>query len=298
MRIILITGISGSGKSVALNALEDAGYYCVDNLPPRFLPELATYLDSKGQARLAVAIDARSSRSLDEVPAIINGLTQSFDVRVLFLNASTQSLIQRFSETRRRHPLSGSPTHDADVGLHTSLGEAIERERELVSGLAEFGHQIDTSNLRANVLRAWVKSFVEQETAGLTLMFESFGFKRGVPLDADFVFDVRTLPNPYYDRELRPLTGLDQPVIDFLSAQPMVHQMIDDVGTFIAKWLPQFREDNRSYLTVAIGCTGGQHRSVFIAQTLAARFGESANVIVRHRDAPIAVDGNVAPLQT
>ncbi|WP_438395280.1 RNase adapter RapZ [Caballeronia sp. DA-9] len=298
MRIILITGISGSGKSVALNALEDAGYYCVDNLPPRFLPELAAYLDSQGQARLAVAIDARSSRSLDEVPAIINGLTQLFDVRVLFLNASTQSLIQRFSETRRRHPLSGSPTHDADVGLHTSLGEAIERERELVSGLAEFGHQIDTSNLRANVLRAWVKSFVEQETAGLTLMFESFGFKRGVPLDADFVFDVRTLPNPYYDRELRPLTGLDQPVIDFLLAQPMVHQMIDDIGTFIAKWLPQFREDNRSYLTVAIGCTGGQHRSVFIAQTLAARFGEKANVIVRHRDAPIALDGHVAPLQT
>ncbi|SAL14874.1 glmZ(sRNA)-inactivating NTPase [Caballeronia sordidicola] len=298
MRIILITGTSGSGKSVALNALEDAGYYCVDNLPPRFLPELAAYLDSQGQARLAVAIDARSSRSLDEVPAIINGLTQSFDVRVLFLNASTQSLIQRFSETRRRHPLSGSPTHDADVGLHTSLGEAIERERELVSGLAEFGHQIDTSNLRANVLRAWVKSFVEQETAGLTLMFESFGFKRGVPLDADFVFDVRTLPNPYYDRELRPLTGLDQPVIDFLLAQPMVHQMIDDIGTFIAKWLPQFREDNRSYLTVAIGCTGGQHRSVFIAQTLAARFGEKANVIVRHRDAPIALDGHVAPLQT
>jgi RNase adapter protein RapZ len=298
MRIILITGISGSGKSVALNALEDAGYYCVDNLPPRFLPELAAYLETQGQARLAVAIDARSSRSLDEVPAIINDLSQAFDLRVLFLNASTQSLIQRFSETRRRHPLSGSPAHDADVGLLTSLGEAIERERELVSGLAEFGHQIDTSNLRANVLRAWVKSFIEQETAGLTLMFESFGFKRGVPLDADFVFDVRTLPNPYYDHELRPLTGLDQPVIDFLSAQPMVHQMVDDVESFIAKWLPQFRDDNRSYLTVAIGCTGGQHRSVFIAQALAARFGDKANVIVRHRDAPIALDGHVAPLQT
>jgi len=298
MRIILITGISGSGKSVALNALEDAGYYCVDNLPPRFLPELAAYLNSQGQARLAVAIDARSSRSLDEVPAIIKDLSQAFDLRVLFLNASTQSLIQRFSETRRRHPLSGSPGHDADVGLLTSLGEAIERERELVSGLAEFGHQIDTSNLRANVLRAWVKSFIEQETAGLTLMFESFGFKRGVPLDADFVFDVRTLPNPYYDHELRPLTGLDKPVIDFLSAQPMVHQMIDDVSTFIAKWLPQFRDDNRSYLTVAIGCTGGQHRSVFIAQALAARFGDKANVIVRHRDAPIALDGHVAPMQT
>jgi UPF0042 nucleotide-binding protein len=217
---------------------------------------------------------------------------------VLFLNASTQSLIQRFSETRRRHPLSGSPVHDADVGLLKSLAEAIERERELVAGLAEFGHQIDTSNLRANVLRAWVKSFIEQESAGLTLMFESFGFKRGVPLDADFVFDVRTLPNPYYDRELRPLTGLDQPVIEYLSAQPMVHQMIDDIGTFIAKWLPQFRDDNRSYLTVAIGCTGGQHRSVFIAQALAARFGDKANVIVRHRDAPIAVDGSAAHTPT
>jgi len=298
MRIILITGISGSGKSVALNALEDGGYYCVDNLPPRFLPELAAYLAKEGQTRLAVAIDARSSLSLDEVPAIINDLSQAHDLRVLFLTASTQSLIQRFSETRRRHPLSGSPTHDADVGLLTSLAEAIERERELVAGLAEFGHRVDTSNLRANLLRAWVKRFVEQESAGLTLMFESFGFKRGVPLDADFVFDVRTLPNPYYDRELRPLTGLDQPVMDFLEAQPMVHEMIGDIGAVIAKWLPQFREDNRSYLTVAIGCTGGQHRSVYIAQALAARFGDTANVIVRHRDAPIAIDGSAAPTQT
>jgi UPF0042 nucleotide-binding protein len=287
-----------SSERVPIHAHHSDYRHFVDNLPPRFLPELAKYLDTQGQPRLAVAIDARSSRSLDEVPAIIKDLSQSFDLRVLFLNASTQSLIQRFSETRRRHPLSGSPGHDADVGLLTSLGEAIERERELVSGLAEFGHQIDTSNLRANVLRAWVKSFIEQETAGLTLMFESFGFKRGVPLDADFVFDVRTLPNPYYDHELRPLTGLDQPVVDFLSAQPMVHQMIDDVGTFIAKWLPQFRDDNRSYLTVAIGCTGGQHRSVFIAQALAARFGDKANVIVRHRDAPIALDGHVSPSQT
>jgi UPF0042 nucleotide-binding protein len=297
MRIILITGISGSGKSVALNALEDAGYYCVDNLPPRFLPELAAHLEQEGQTRLAVAIDARSSHSLDEVPAIIADLSRAYDLRVLFLNASTQSLIQRFSETRRRHPLSGSHSHEAGVGILTSLAEAIEQERDLVAGLAEFGHQIDTSNLRANVLRAWVKSFIEQETGGLTLMFESFGFKRGVPLDADFVFDVRTLPNPYYDHELRPLTGLDQPVIDFLSAQPMVQQMIDDIGAFIGKWLPQFRDDNRSYLTVAIGCTGGQHRSVYISQALAAHFRESANVIVRHRDAPIALDGVVATLQ-
>ncbi|SEI56125.1 RNase adapter RapZ [Paraburkholderia diazotrophica] len=290
MRIILITGISGSGKSVALNALEDAGYYCVDNLPPRFLPELAGYIASDGQDKLAVAIDARSGASLEDMPQMIRDLAGQHDVRVLFLNASTQALIQRFSETRRRHPLSGSPAHDADVGVLTSLAEAIERERELVAGLAEFGHQIDTSNLRANVLRAWVKRFIEQEHTGLALMFESFGFKRGVPLDADFVFDVRALPNPYYDRELRPLTGLDKPVIDFLDALPIVQQMMADIESFLQKWLPHFRDDNRSYLTVAIGCTGGQHRSVFIAETLAARFASEANVIVRHRDAPIDVD--------
>ncbi|MEM5434802.1 RNase adapter RapZ [Paraburkholderia diazotrophica] len=290
MRIILITGISGSGKSVALNALEDAGYYCVDNLPPRFLPELAAYIASDGQDKLAVAIDARSGASLEDMPQMIRDLAGQHDVRVLFLNASTQALIQRFSETRRRHPLSGSPAHDADVGVLTSLAEAIERERELVAGLAEFGHQIDTSNLRANVLRAWVKRFIEQEHTGLALMFESFGFKRGVPLDADFVFDVRALPNPYYDRELRPLTGLDKPVIDFLDALPIVQQMMADIESFLQKWLPHFRDDNRSYLTVAIGCTGGQHRSVFIAETLAARFASEANVIVRHRDAPIDVD--------
>lgn len=298
MRIILITGISGSGKSVALNALEDGGYYCVDNLPPRFLPELAAHLAKEGQTRLAVAIDARSSLSLDEVPSIIHTLSAEYDLRVLFLNASTQSLIQRFSETRRRHPLSGPPMREADVGLLNSLAEAIERERELVAGLAEYGHQIDTSNLRANVLRAWVKRFVETDAADLTLMFESFGFKRGVPLDADLVFDVRTLPNPYYDRELRPFTGRDKPIIDFLSAQPLVGEMIEDIGAFVGKWLPRFRDDNRSYLTVAVGCTGGQHRSVFIAEALAARFRDQANVIVRHRDAPIPVDGDAVHAQT
>ncbi len=292
MRIVLITGISGSGKSVALNALEDAGYYCVDNLPPRVLPELARFLAEDHQHRLAVAIDARSSKSLDEMPSLIQALSCEHDVRVLFLNASTQALIQRFSETRRRHPLSGSSSRGADIGPITSLEEAIERERELVAPLAEFGHQIDTSNLRANVLRTWVKRFIEQKNDDLVLMFESFGFKRGVPLDADFTFDVRALPNPYYDHALRPLTGLDQPVIAFLDTQPLVHQMIDDIHSFLVKWLPHFREDNRSYLTVAIGCTGGQHRSVFIAETLAKHFAHAANIIVRHRDAPVEVEAS------
>jgi UPF0042 nucleotide-binding protein len=285
MRIILITGISGSGKSVALNALEDAGYYCVDNLPPRFLPELAEFVARDGHQQLAVAIDARSGSSFRDLPGVIRGLDEKHDVRVLFLNASTQSLIQRYSETRRRHPLSraGLHTHD-EPGA--SLADAIEHERELVSGLAELGLQVDTSDLRANALRAWVKKFIEHDEAGLTLLFESFGFKRGVPLDADLVFDVRTLPNPFYDHSLRPLTGLDQPVIDFLLAVPEVHEMIGDIGAFLTKWLPRFRDDNRSYLTVAIGCTGGQHRSVFIAETLGARFASETNVLIRHRDLP------------
>jgi RNase adapter protein RapZ len=289
MRIILITGISGSGKSVALNALEDAGYYCVDNLPSRFLPDLADFLASDGNDRLAVAIDARSGSSLSDLPFMIAGLKAKHEVHLLFLTSSTQALIQRFSETRRRHPLSGLRKKTGEPGSepddsHASLADAIEYERELVSGLVEFGHQIDTSNLRANTLRAWVKKFVEHEHGGLTLMFESFGFKRGLPLDADLVFDVRTLPNPFYDHALRPLTGLDQPVINFLAEQPDVREMIEDLSAYVHKWLPRFRDDNRSYLTVAIGCTGGQHRSVYIAETLGARFAQEADVLVRHRE--------------
>ena len=316
MRIILITGISGSGKSVALNALEDVGYYCVDNLPPRFLPELTTFLAKDGCSRLAVAIDARSGSSgspLNDVARILDDLrAKGHTVRVLFLNASTQSLIARFSETRRRHPLSvGSGDAYPSLGhisaaasgtvagatsssalsatgekafAEHSLADTIEGERELLAGLTELGHQLDTSTLRANTLRAWVRTFAEHQNEGLTLMFQSFAFKKGLPLDADYVFDVRVLPNPYYDLALRPLTGLDQPVIDFLSAIPDVNEMIDDIARFLNKWMQSFKNDNRSYLTVAIGCTGGQHRSVYIAQTLAKRFGGADSVILRHRE--------------
>jgi UPF0042 nucleotide-binding protein len=283
MRIVLITGMSGSGKSVALNALEDSGYYCVDNLPPRFLPALTDFIADRGQDRLAVAIDARSGDALSDLPGVIANLKTRHAVHMLFLTASTQALMQRFSETRRRHPLSNLNSETSNSS-HASLADAIEHERELLSGLTELGHQIDTSALRANTLRSWVKKFVEHEQDGLTLMFESFGFKYGLPLDADLVFDTRPLPNPFYDSVLRPLTGQDQPVIDFLSSQPDVQEMGDDIFAYLHKWLPRFRADNRSYLTVALGCTGGRHRSVYMVETLAARFAQDADVLVRHRD--------------
>jgi len=290
MRIILITGISGSGKTVALNALEDAGYYCVDNLPPRFLLELTEFLARDGYTRLAVAIDARAGSAVANLPEIVNVLQGRHEVQVLFLNASTQALIQRFSETRRRHPLSLSANGQAPNG-QASLADAIESERELVADLTSFGHQIDTSNLRAHNLRAWVRQFAAHDHVGMALMFESFGFKRGVPLDADFVFDARALPNPHYDEQLRPLTGLDKPVADFLHVQPEVKRFIDDIARFLQTWIPRFRADHRSYLTIAIGCTGGWHRSVYIAAVLGQRFANEADVLVRHREIDVLEEG-------
>lgn len=290
MRIILITGISGSGKSVALNVLEDAGYYCVDNLPAQFIPELATYLADQGYSHLGVATDIRSRESLARLPDTVRELSAKHHVQVLFLTANTDALVQRYSETRRRHPL--STRVESGTGAvapdDNSLIEAIEMERELLSPLAESAHRIDTSNVRTNTLRSWIKELIrsgpDNESQPLTLLFESFGFKHGVPSDADLVFDVRSLPNPYYDLALRPLTGRDAPVIDFLQSQPMVLAMAEDIRAYVEKWLPSFIADNRSYLTVAIGCTGGQHRSVFIAERLANYFRAHGNVLVRHRE--------------
>ncbi|SDC42321.1 UPF0042 nucleotide-binding protein [Cupriavidus sp. YR651] len=293
MRIILITGISGSGKSVALNVLEDAGYYCVDNLPAQFIPELTSYLADQGYTHLGVATDIRSRESLARLPDTVRSLAAEHQVQVLFLTASTDALVQRYSETRRRHPLSAQTdaplaTTDSveggDTRINTSLIEAIEMERELLSPLAESAHRIDTSNVRTNALRSWIKELIRDDRQQLTLLFESFGFKHGVPSDADLVFDVRSLPNPYYDLALRPLTGRDAPVIDFLQSQPMVLAMAEDIRAYVEKWLPSFIADNRSYLTVAIGCTGGQHRSVFIAERLANYFRAHGNVLVRHRE--------------
>ena len=284
MRIILITGISGSGKSVGLHALEDAGYYCVDNLPPTLLRALvATRIEEQGQS-LAVAMDARSARSLGDLPADIAWLReQGHDVKVIFLTAKTDALIARFSETRRSHPLSHRSLDDLPDDVPT-LTECIREEREMLAGVEEISHVIDTSGMRANKLRAWIKGFIAGDRSPLTLLFESFAFKFGVPLDADLVFDVRMLPNPHYDDVMRPMTGRDQLVQDFLQAQPDAMQLLDDIRGFVEKWLPAFKNDNRSYLTVAIGCTGGQHRSVFMAERLTQYFRATEHVLLRHRE--------------
>ncbi len=276
MQLVLISGLSGSGKSVALNVMEDCGHYVVDNLPSALLPQLVTHLRGAGYQRIAVAVDVRSGSSIAALPQQVEALRAMVgDVRFLFLDARDDTLIARFSETRRKHPL-GDET--------VTLAEAISREREALALISELGHRLDTSDLSANTLRNWVKSFMQLEAGSqITLLFQSFGFKHGIPMDADLVFDVRCLPNPHYDPVLRPLTGRDKPVIDFLEKVPEVGQMVDDIYGFVASWLPSYVNDNRSYLTVAIGCTGGQHRSVYIAEGLAGRFRETARVLVRHR---------------
>lgn len=285
MRIILITGISGSGKSVGLNALEDAGYFCVDNLPPKLLRQLVATRLEEGGDTLAVAMDARSAASLSGLPADIKLLKdEGHDVKVLFLTAKTESLIARFSETRRSHPLSHRVRSDQAGTDQPTLTECILREREMMSAIEGIGHVIDTSGLSANKLRAWIKDIIDTDHTPLTLLFESFAFKFGVPLDADLVFDVRVLPNPYYDTVLRPYTGRDEPVIAFLNSQAPVAELLADIRNFVEKWLPSFKNDNRSYLTVAIGCTGGQHRSVYMAEQLARHFRTSEHVLLRHRE--------------
>jgi len=276
MLLVIVSGLSGSGKSVALNVLEDAAYYCVDNLPATLLDETAAFLQDAGYERIAVSVDARSGPALDELPRAVEAMkARGIDVRLLFLDAKNDTLIKRFSETRRRHPL-------ASEGL--TLDESISRERELLEPIGEIGHHIDTSEASANTLRRWVKDLVEIDHSRMTLLFESFGFKQGIPLDADMVFDVRCLPNPFYDKRLRPLTGLDPEVIAYLDSLPDVARMETDIGDYVARWLPAFQRDNRAYLTVAVGCTGGQHRSVYFAERLAQRFRADAPVLVRHRE--------------
>lgn len=281
VEIALITGMSGSGKSVVLRAYEDAGYYCVDNLPPELLLNFVALEHEHHGNRLAIAMDVRSRTSLPAVPAKLQQLRrQGCAVHSIFLDADNETLVRRFSETRRRHPLSA----DGPLDDRRGLVQAIDLERELLGELRENAQVIDTSALRPAQLQSHVKLLMEQPPNPLSLVFQSFAFKRGIPLDADYVFDVRMLPNPHYEPALRELTGRDQPVAEFLLAQPLVARMEDDIAQFLNAWLQVLVDNHRSYVTVAIGCTGGQHRSVYLVEQLAKRFAQQWPIVVRHRE--------------
>lgn len=283
MQIIIVTGLSGSGKSIVLRALEDSSFYCIDNLPATLLPQISQHLNAINHSKIAISIDSRSA-ALEALPKAIESLRSNGNqVQVWFLESTVETLVKRFSETRRKHPLSNEIT---------TLPESIANERELLAGVAELGHHIDTSNLSANALRNHIRDLLKQDnytgdanSKGLVLLFTSFGFKNGIPLDADFVFDVRSLPNPHYDAVLKPLTGRDAGVQEFLAKQPAAIEMLADIQHYVEKWLPSFNQDHRSYLTVAIGCTGGQHRSVYFVEQLSSYFKQQKQqVIIRHRE--------------
>ena len=274
MQLVLVSGLSGSGKSIALRVLEDAGYYCIDNLPANFLMETVDFLADAGHDRAAVSIDARSA-ALPALPEHIAELSRrGVDCRVLYLEANPAALLRRFSETRRRHPLAGP-------GM--TLAEAIERERQLLAGVAPLGSRIDTSDLQPRVLQNWIRDLLGLGSGTLTLLFESFSYRDGIPLDADWVLDARMLANPHYDPQLRQYTGCDAPVIEYLGRDSAVQRWLGDVRELLGKWLPEIVRENRSHVTVAIGCTGGRHRSVYLAEELAKAFRGDWRVLVRHR---------------
>jgi UPF0042 nucleotide-binding protein len=276
MELLLIGGVSGSGKSVALAALEDSGYYAVNNLPLPLLPETARYLQRAGQRTVAIGLDAKTEPGLATLPAMIDELRGAgFSVRFLYLDARTDTLVKRYSETRRRHPFTSDTR---------TLTEAIDFERELIADVRPLAIVFDTSQTSAAMLRSWIKGFASIDAARLTVQIESFGFKHGVPLDTDLAFDVRCLPNPHYEPELAPLTGRDAPVIAFLEAHPEVERMYADIRGFVTRWLPEYARDNRNYLTIAIGCTGGRHRSVYLVERLARSLSPEQQVQVRHRE--------------
>ncbi len=285
LELILITGMSGSGKSVALHALEDAGYYCVDNLPPELLLPFIALQQERAALRVAIAMDVRSAASLPQVPGKLRTLAQQgVVIKSLFLDATTDTLVRRYSESRRKHPLSQEDAHEIPAEQRRALVEAIELERELLADLREHAHVIDSSLIRPSQLQSYVRSLVTLPGGHLTLVFESFAFKRGIPTDADYVFDVRMLPNPHYEPELKALTGRDEPVIAYLRKQPDVTKMQNHIAGFLNAWLEALMRDQRSYVTVAIGCTGGQHRSVYLVEELTRMFAGRWTTMSRHRE--------------
>lgn len=284
--MVLITGMSGSGKSVALHALEDAGYYCVDNLPPELLLPFVALEKQHGASKVAIAMDVRSATSLPLVPLQLAQMQeQGVAVQSIFLDASTDTLVRRFSETRRLHPLSRRDDSDQQ----RALVDAIDEERELLGDMREHAHVIDTSMIRASQLQGYVKALISSPATQLTLVFESFAFKRGVPVDADYVFDVRMLPNPHYEPGLRHLSGKDEAVVNYLQGHAEVGEMFRHIEQFLAHWLQALARDHRSYVTVAIGCTGGQHRSVYLVERLAQVFSPHWVTLKRHRELDAAL---------
>ena len=281
MKLIVISGRSGSGKSTALNSLEDAGFNCIDNFPVNLLQSLVhNTLRTPGQTNpnLAVCIDARSS-DLDRFPEILLSIDRmDVDCQVVYLDARSPTLVKRFSETRRRHPLTNADT---------DLRQAIDAEAEILESLSDVADLIiDTTQLSAQALRETISGRVLAQTgSGINLLFRSFGFKQGVPVDADMVFDLRCLPNPYWQLPLRPYTGLDEPVQEYLAQEPEVEKMFNDIRVFLESWIPSFEANYRAYITVALGCTGGQHRSVYMAERLTNHFKQDVEVVlVRHRE--------------
>lgn len=277
MQLVLISGLAGAGKSTALKILEDSGYLCIDNLPPPLLTQLIElYAISSDIKKIAVGVDTRSHSMLRQLPEAIQNLTNlGSELKLIFLDAKTEILITRFSETRRKHPLSD--------GKNT-ISDCIALEREELATIANLAHHIDTSYLSANDLRRLIKEFVSSDYTQMNIVLQSFGFKFGLPIDSDFVFDVRCLPNPHYDVEIRHFNGLDEPIINFLDKQKKVQTMIEDIYIMLNKWLDEFSHDNRNYLTISIGCTGGKHRSVYIVEALAKLIQNSGyKTIIRHR---------------
>lgn len=285
-RLVLISGMSGSGKSIALHALEDAGYYCVDNLPPALLH--AFFIETckvQPSNLIAISVDARSAASFSVIPQQLAALLDSgVEIIPLFLDASNEALMRRFSETRRKHPLTQSGSNSQVQDLH----DAIQRERALLADFRDSAHVIDTTMTRTAQLRTQIRELLAITRQQITLVFESFAFKRSVPTDADYVFDVRMLPNPHYEPALRSLTGCDAPVAEFLQQQPKVTMMQQHIGDFLRYWLPELARDHRSYVTIAIGCTGGQHRSVYLVEQLYKDFATDWVCLKRHREMELA----------
>lgn len=281
LRIVIISGRSGSGKSSALHVLEDLGFYCIDNLPIALLPNLIKQAESEERlSRVAVSIDARNlPHAFGDIGQVLHELpSDEYQLDVVYLDANEEALLQRFSATRRKHPLTSE---------HVSLAEAIAAEKQLLAPIADMASlRIDTTTLSVHDLRSQIKHRVAPRAkSSISILFQSFGFKHGIPIDADYVFDVRNLPNPYWDPALRSATGLDQSIIDFLGREPEVKAMQEDIYRFVQRWLPTFIEANRSYITIAIGCTGGQHRSVYMANQLAELFRPLyPQLQVRHRE--------------